>query len=60
MNQQDRQILTDLRNELRETLRVSERRPRNVTDHERLQDVSFQLARTLNTLEHQIQALDTR
>lgn len=60
MNQHDLKILTDLRNELRETLRVSERRPRNVTDHERLEDVSFKLARTLKSLDHQLENLDAR
>ena len=60
MNEHDIQILTDLRNDLRRTLRTSERRPRNVTDHERLEDVSFQLARTLHALEHQLQTLDSR
>lgn len=60
MNQQDRQVLTEIRNEIRDTLRASVRRPRVVTDHERLEDISLKLARTLNSIEHQIDKLDTR
>ena len=60
MTQQERQVLTEIRNALRETLRASVREPRVVTDHERLEDISLKLARTLNTIEHQIQTLDAR
>ncbi|MEM8547708.1 MAG: hypothetical protein AAGF46_06045 [Pseudomonadota bacterium] len=60
MKQHDREILTNVRNDLRATLRASERRPRNLTDHERLEDIAFQLARTLKNLEHQLQSLDRR
>jgi hypothetical protein len=60
MNDDDRQVLKTIRNELRETLRTSERRTNPVTDNERLEEISFQLARTLNALELQIQSLDLR
>jgi hypothetical protein len=56
MNDHDRELLKRIRNDLRETLRTSERRTSIVTDHERLEEVSVQLTRTLNTLEHQIQS----
>ncbi len=56
MNDHDRKVLKTIRNDLRNTLRTSERRTGTVTDHERLEEISFQLARTLNTLEHQIQS----
>lgn len=60
MNEHDQKILKTIRNDLRETLLASERRTNTVTDHERLEAISFQLARTLNTLEHQIQSIDPR
>ncbi len=60
MTEQDRQVLNVIRNEIRETLRASVRQPRVVTDHERLEDISFKLARTLNTIEHQIGKLEAR
>jgi hypothetical protein len=56
MKDHDRELLKSIRNDLRETLRTSERQTSIVTDHERLEEISFQLARTLQTLEHQIQS----
>jgi hypothetical protein len=58
MNQREREVLTSIRNEIRETLRASERRRRNLTDNEQLEDIAFQLTRTLNTIEHRIQSLE--
>lgn len=60
MNDHDRKVLKTLRENLRETLRAVERSSETVTDHERLEDMTFQIARTLNTLEHQIQSLELR
>ncbi len=60
MNDHDRKLLQSIRNDLRETLRTSERRTDTVTDHERLEDVTFQLARALNQLDHQIQTNEPR
>lgn len=60
MNDHDRKLLQSIRNDLRETLRTSERRTDTVTDHERLEDVTFQLARALNQLEHQIHTNEPR
>ncbi|MEE4175818.1 MAG: hypothetical protein V2I57_16355 [Xanthomonadales bacterium] len=60
MNDKDRKLLRNIRDDLRETLRTSERSRTPVTDHEKLEDISFQLARTLHTLEHRIQACELR
>ncbi len=60
MNDHDRKLLQSIRNDLRETLRTSERRTDTVTNHERLEDVTFQLARALNQLDHQIQTNEPR
>lgn len=60
MNDHDQQLLTSIRNDLRETLRTSERRATPVTDHERLEEIALRLTRTLNTIEHQIQTRDPR
>ena len=56
MNEHDRKLLKTIRNDIRQTLRTSERRTDIITDHERLEEISFQLVRTLNALEHQIQS----
>ena len=40
MNDHDRELLKRIRNDLRETLRTSERRTSIVTDHERLEEVN--------------------
>jgi len=58
MDQDNTQALKTIRNEIRETLNNSVRRPTVVTDHERLEDISLQLARTLNSIEHQIEEID--
>lgn len=60
MNDTDRKMLTTIRDDLRKTLRASERTRTAVTDHERLEDIAFQLARTLNTIEHRIQSSELR
>lgn len=60
MTDQDHQLLKSLRKDLRETLRASERCNDTVTDQERLDELTFQLARTLHTLDHQMQARNHR
>ena len=60
MNDHDKKLLKTIRNNLRETLRNSERRTDTVTNHERLEEVTFQLARALSQLDHQIQTHDSR
>jgi hypothetical protein len=60
MNQHDRKMLARIRAEIQDTLRASERRPRNVTEHERLEDISYKLTRTLQHIDTQIASLDTR
>lgn len=60
MNQHEREVLTSIRNDIRETLRASEQRRRNLTGNEQLEDIAFQLTRTLSTIEHRIQSLETR
>ncbi len=60
MDHHDSQALKTIRNEIRETLNDSVRRPRVVTDHERLEDISLKLARTLNTIEQQISQIEAR
>ena len=54
MNQQDRQLLESIRDEIRSTLAASVESSPVLTDHESLEDISFMLQRTLNTLEHEI------
>lgn len=60
MNKHEREVLTSIRNDIRKTLRASEQRRRNLTDNEQLEDIAFQLTRTLSTIEHRIQSLETR
>lgn len=60
MNQHDRNMLARIRAEIHDTLRTSERRPRNVTENERLEDITIKLTRTLQHIDSQIASLETR